>query len=107
MKKLLLFVLSLLICLTGCRVADLRVMSVAVPEMKSEADVQKINKALSQLNGIERETVVFDIERGQITLSYDSMQLGHKNIEITIAEAGYNANQIKAIAPPDHGRGQK
>jgi copper chaperone CopZ len=82
---------------TGCRVSDIREVTVNVPGMTSEADVQRIRKSLAPLNGVNREQGIFDTENRKIVLTYDSMVIAKKNIEIAIAEAGYDANTIAAI----------
>ena len=65
--------------------------------MASETDVQKVRAALSPLTGVDKEKTVFDVQGHTVKVRYDSMQIAHKNIEIAIAEAGYDANGIPAI----------
>ena len=83
----------------GCRVSDVREMEVRVPAMASDADVQKVRSALSHLGGVDKEKLAFDINGRTVKVRYDSLVVAHKNIEIAIAEAGYDANGIKAIPP--------
>ncbi len=83
----------------GCRESDVRTMTVSVPGMASDADVQRIRKALAPLNGINKEQAAFDVSGKKIVLTYDSMVIAKKNIEIAIAEAGFDANGIAAIRP--------
>ena len=98
MKHLLsLIALFSVLFVSGCREADVRKMTVKIPAMTSEADVQNVRKALAPLNGVNKTLVVFDVKEHQITLTYDSMVVAEKNIEIAIAEAGYDANGILAI----------
>ena len=92
-----LFVLSGVLLVSGCRVSDVRPLTVKVPAMAAEDDVQRIRKALSSLNGVNKEQAVYDVKEHKITLTYDSMVVANKNIEIAIAEAGYDANGILAI----------
>jgi copper chaperone CopZ len=84
---------------SGCRETDVREMTIQVPGMAADADVQRIRKALAPLNGVNREQAVFDVKDKKIVLTYDSMVIAKKNIEIAIAEAGYDANAIAAIKP--------
>ena len=98
-------VLSLLallgvLLLPGCRETDVRKMTIKVPAMAGEEDVQRIRKALSPLNGVNKDQAVFDVKEHTITLTYESMVVAQKNIEIAIAEAGYDANGIAAIPTP-------
>lgn len=97
--RMLLFALAGILVMSGCRVSDVRTLTVAVPGMVAESDVQRIQNALAPLNGIEKDKAVFDVKSRKITVSYDSMVIAHKNIEIAIAEAGYEANGIAAIKP--------
>ena len=93
-------VIALLVCsvlaVAGCRVSDVREMTVNVPGMVEASDVEKVRAALAPLGGIKEETV-YDAKTRTVTVRYDSMVIAHKNIEIAIAEAGYDANNIPAI----------
>ncbi len=81
----------------GCRIQDNRVHTVRVPAMGSVQDVGKIKSALSSLTGVSINRCVFDHTNRVVTVYYDSMAVAQKNIEISIAEAGYDANSIKAV----------
>lgn len=99
MKHLLFLLLLLVSCpLTGCRISDPREVVIEVPGMVTEADVQRIRTALKTLNGLEHDRCELDTQKRLVKLRYDTMQLGLKNIEIVIAEAGYDANDIPAIS---------
>lgn len=82
----------------GCRVSDVRELTVNVPGMAAESDVASIKKALAPLNGVNKDTAVFDLKSHTIKVSYDSMVVATKNIEIAIAEAGFDANGITAAS---------
>ena len=99
MKNIFILLVLLFGLAAGCRVSDVREMEVRVPAMASDADVQKIRSALSHLGGINMEKLEFDTAGRTIKVRYESMVVAHKNIEIAIAEAGYDANDIKAIPP--------
>ena len=86
------------ILLAGCRVSDVRNLTIDVPGMATEADEQCIRKALAPLNGVNKEQAVFDVKKHTIKLTFDSMVVATKNIEIAIAEAGYDANKITAAS---------
>jgi copper chaperone CopZ len=90
-------VLAVALLVAGCRVSDVREMTVKVPALASEQDVQNVRKALSPLNGVNKDQAVFDVKAHTVTLTYDSMVIAHKNIEIAIAEAGYEANGIQPV----------
>lgn len=94
----LLFTVAVLF-LGGCRVKDVREMTISLPGVQSEADLQKIRASLGSMVGVDQTSLRFDLAKKVLSLKYDSMIIAHKNIEITIAEAGYQANEI-APAPP-------
>lgn len=82
----------------GCRVSDVRELTVNVPGLSTEADQEKIRKALAPLNGVNKDQAVFDLKGHTVKIAYDSMVVATKNIEIAIAEAGYDANEITAAS---------
>jgi len=101
MKHLFLLFAIVGVLVTGCRVSDVRDMTVKVPAMASETDVQKVRAALATLGGVDKEKTTYDVQNRSVKVRYDSMQIAHKNIEIAIAEAGYDANEIAAIRTKD------
>lgn len=104
MKALMAFVALLgVLGLSGCRLSDVREMTVEAPGMVAEQDAKRIRAVLEALPGIDRERTVFDLAGRRIKVVYDSMVIAHKNIEIAIAEAGYDANSIPAVVRPPAG----
>ncbi|MDD2461356.1 MAG: heavy-metal-associated domain-containing protein [Kiritimatiellia bacterium] len=99
MKRFFTWMALALFFMVGCRVSDVRDMEVRVPEMTRDEDVQKVRAALAQLGGVDHEKTEYDAASRTVRVWYDSMVVAHKNIEIAIAEAGYDANGIKAIPP--------
>ena len=100
MKYFLSLIALFVALLSGCRVSDVRELTVNVPAMAGEADVQRIRKAVEPLVGVKKDQLAFDVAGKKVTVVYDSMQIANKNIEIAIAEAGYAANEIPAISTP-------
>jgi len=97
MNKMIVLVLSVwIVGFSGCRVSDVRTLSVDVPGMTTQADVEKIQGALGAI-GLPREKIEVDLSGHKIVVTYDSMIVAHKNIEVAIAEAGYDANRVKAL----------
>ena len=82
----------------GCRVSDVRELTINVPGMSAESDAETIRKALAPLNGVNKDQAVFDLKSHTIKVTFDSMVVATKNIEIAIAEAGYDANGITAAS---------
>ncbi len=97
MNKMIVLVLGVVMLgVSGCRVADVRTLAVAVPGMTTQADVEKIQGALGAI-GLPPEKIAVDLAGRKIVVTYDSMIVAHKNIEVAIAEVGYDANRVKAL----------
>jgi len=94
MWKMLLPIMLLVVCLTGCRQQDMRTVEIAVPGLKNPACAQIIQDAFVRQPGIK--TVRPDFQQHTLTVTYDSMLIARKNIEFTIAGAGFDANDIRA-----------
>ena len=86
-------VLLALLAVVGCRRTDERDFTVSIPEMTAE-DAPAISAALAQYGGIDRSSMKFDPAAKTLVLRYDSMQLAKKNIELSIAKAGFTANGV-------------
>ena len=97
MKRFIALLFCSVLAIAGCRESDVRTMTVNVPGMVEASDVEKVRAALVPLGGVDKEKTVYDAKTRTVTVSYDSMVIAHKNIEIAIAEAGYDANKIPAI----------
>ncbi len=89
----------------GCRQQDLRTVAVKVPAMHNAACARLIQDAFMRQPGIK--SVRPDVDRREVAVTYDSMVIAIKNIEYTIAGAGFDANaiaadpQAAAALPPD------
>ena len=88
---------ALVIAAGGCRRTDMREFVVEVPEATA-ADEVALRSALAMYEGIpvrnDPEAIKFDAANHRLTVRYDSMQLAKKNIEMSIAEAGFTANGV-------------
>lgn len=73
----------------SCRKHDIKTVSVRVPEMKNTHCVNVIQEAFKPRAGII--SMDFDVENRTVAIRYDSMVLAIKNIELIIAEAGFDA----------------
>lgn len=87
-----------LIVAGGCRREDVRTAVVYVPGVKSAECLEYIYKALATEQGIAPESVDVDLKAKILKIRYDSVKLSSKNVEFTIAEAGFAANEIPADA---------
>ena len=62
--------------------------------LSAAGDAQAIAAALAQYAGVDKASLKFDPAAKTLSLRYDSMQLAKKNIEISIAQAGFTANGV-------------
>lgn len=84
----------LLVAVAGCRQQDFRTAEVKVPNVFNSACEQRVRDALASIKGIQMKTLEF--KDGVMTVRYDSMMLGMKNIEHAIKDAGFDANEFTA-----------
>jgi copper chaperone CopZ len=78
----------------GCRQQDFRTAEVRVPNVINGACEKRVRDALAPLKGIEMNLV--GVTNGVLYVRYDSMQLGLKNIEHAVKDAGFDANEFPA-----------
>ena len=86
--------LALAMLCVGCRQKDYRTAKVQVPNVINEACEKRVRDALRPLKGIEMDLV--GVTNGVLYVRYDSMQLGLKNIEHAVKDAGFDANEFPA-----------
>lgn len=84
----------LLVLLTSCRVKDIRTIEISVPDMKNEACADIVRKAILTIPNVTSGQI--DMEHRTVLVSYDSLQLSLKNIEFSIADAGFSADTVPA-----------
>lgn len=96
--KLLAGILAVLILLGlgACRKQDMRTVMIKVPGMKNAACAKLIQDAFLKQPGIQ--SLQPDLQKGEMTITYNSMVVALKNLEFTIAGAGFDANDIKAFS---------
>ena len=46
--------------------------------------------------GVKPQKLRFDLDARLVEVTYDSLFVARKNIEFTIADAGFNANEVPA-----------
>ena len=85
---------ALPLLVAGCRQKDFRTAEVRVPNVINEACEKRVRDALTPLKGIEMNLV--GVTNGVLYVRYDSMQLGLKNIEHAVKDAGFDANEFPA-----------
>lgn len=79
---------------SGCRLRDERTVVISTPGIHNEACVARARAELLKLKGVEYQQIVFDLKERTVTITYDSMQLGRKNLEHAICDAGFAANDL-------------
>lgn len=79
--------------LAGCRQRDIRVTEVRVPQATTAEAQAEIRAAIGAIDGVDATGAIFS--NGVLTVHYDSMKLGIKNIEHAIKDIGYDANDFK------------
>jgi len=82
--------------LCSCRRHDYRTVHIYVPNMKNGACVDVVVNALGRHQGIRADDVSVDMTDRIVSVRYDSITRSVKNLEYTIADAGFAANDIPA-----------
>ena len=89
------------LAVAGCRRVDERTFTVDVPQASTAADEQALRAALAVYGGIDAKdptAIVFDAAKHQLTVRYDSMKVGVRNLEDAIARAGFDTPTFPADA---------
>jgi copper chaperone CopZ len=91
-------IVALLVCLGGgaCRQQDIRTTTIQCPQVKNALCVRLVTEVLAKTDGVLADSI--RVEKGTATVTYDSMKVAIKNLEFSIAEIGFNANDIPADA---------
>jgi copper chaperone CopZ len=89
----------------GCRVRDVRTVELRVPGVADEASLAKARAALRTLpdSRLANETgnaekclrVDADFASGTLTVRYDSMKVGTKNLVDALSKAGFEAEEVR------------
>ena len=96
--------------LPGCRVRDVRTATIRAGGLHDEAGLRAVEAALKELpdtrltnaRGDKRmcmEVLSFDPATGDVTIRYDSMKVGRKNLEEAISKAGFDTPGFPAARP--------
>lgn len=89
-----LFVLSF----SGCRVSDIQEISIDIHDAKIEnpSCLKTMEEAIKTLPGKEHVIVKALPEENAISVTYDAMAVGRKNLEDALAQKGFDAGNYKA-----------
>jgi periplasmic mercuric ion binding protein len=78
----------------SCRSQDIRTKTIQVPQMTNDHCAKIVTEALSRAEGIVPEGI--KVGPQSVTVTYDSMRTALKNLEFSIAGAGFDADEIAA-----------
>ncbi len=92
---------------SGCRVRDVRTVDLRVPGVADEAALARAERALKTLpdsrlsNKAGDDTpclrvLSMDYASGTMTVRYDSMKVGTKNLVDALSKAGFEAGEVRA-----------
>ncbi|MGQ9660717.1 MAG: heavy-metal-associated domain-containing protein [Kiritimatiellia bacterium] len=89
-------VLPVLIVAASCRRHDYRTVRIDVPGMKNQVCQEIVLRTVRAIPGVRQQSIECDMKRRCVILTYDSIVLSMKNIEMAIAKAGFDANDVPA-----------
>jgi len=87
-------VFLMLLALSACRRSDVRTVHIYVPGMKNAACANVIANALGREQNIPPKDIEIDMAERVVTIRYESLKRSVKNLEFTIADAGFAANGV-------------
>ena len=90
----LIVVLMVAFGVVACRQVDIRTKTIKVSQMKNAGCEKLVTAALAKTDGVFAEKL--EVGPGQVTVTYDSMKIGLKNLEFAIAAAGFDAGETPA-----------
>lgn len=98
MKRILLAVAVVSVFLAGCRREDVREVTIEIKGLDS-ANRDKVVEALRVYAGVKKDSLVWDIPSGKVTLKYDSMQVAQTNLRMAIERKGFEV--VYPVKSPD------
>lgn len=88
------FILLAMLCASACFRQDIKTFTVETPQMKNRDCAEIIANAVRSIDGVRKvETHMPD---RSVEVTYNSLKLAEKNVEIAISRAGFDANSILA-----------
>lgn len=94
-----LFAAAVAVAMCGCRRTDVRTFDISVPALTRDNSAKVVGalmgfEGVSDVAKLQKNTIVIDESTHTIKVKYDSMKVAKKNLEMAIAQAGYEANGV-------------
>lgn len=97
MKHLtLIFMVSLMGISTACYRNDTRTIVYDVPALRSQPCADAVQNALKMIDGVISAEA--NLPEGKLTVTFDGLKLGIKNVEYVILGAGFDVNGNPGVA---------
>ena len=78
----------------SCRQQDVRTTTIRCPRVGNPSSVKLVSAALAKVDGVMPTSI--RCNAGTVTVTYDSMKVAIKNLELAIAETGFDAGEFPA-----------
>lgn len=78
----------------SCRQRDIRTTVIKCPQVRNAQSAKLVTMALARMDGVLADSIT--VKDGVATVTYDSMKVAVKNLDFSIAEAGFDADEIPA-----------
>ena len=78
----------------SCRQQDVRTATITCPQVRNARCAELVTTALARTDGVLADSI--KVKDGVATVTYDSMKVAVKNLAFSIAEAGFDADDIPA-----------
>ncbi len=89
-----LLVLIISLISLSCRQQDVRTTTIQCPQVRNSQSASRVTMALTRMDGVQADSI--KVKDGAVTVTYDSMKVAVKNLDFSIAEAGFDADDIPA-----------
>ena len=87
-----------LIAAAGCRRKHIKVVTLSIPEMQSDACAALVLRAVQGVAGVIRDDIDVNVSQRTVTVPYDSLQLARKNIQFAVADTGFRVVETLELA---------
>jgi hypothetical protein len=88
--------LFLALCVAGCFRQEVVTLEIRAPQVRNETAASLVRAAFGGFDTGLVHRLEIDTARGAVRVTYDSTRVARKNLEIALADAGFDANAIPA-----------